>query len=646
MKDRAKGYVMSNELGPIRITRYLALSPILVILLILLSTAVIAETKVATDPTRISVGARVLGMGKSYLGRADDISSLFINPAGLASIKNWQVTSMSGKFINEFNYLNLGYAYPTRFGTFAFGFTGSDISFSGPAATLESIDGVRVVPSTVETVSYGYNNSVMLLGYGVEPWKALSVGVTMKMFSPILTGPQITGGTARGFDMDVGMLYEPSPALRLGVTVQNALPYSWGGKIQWGNGVEESFPSTLKTGLSVKLIGKEGLRRVGKQELKFNFDGDFTPLRPNIPSLYHLGLEWSPVPILDLRTGIDQDIIGKGGGLLDVSNNFTAGVGIFVDGFRFDYAFHQYYGLVENDTHYFSLSYGIFREVPEAAIKERVHIVSPADRTTVHNDQVKVQVQAVDQAVDRVLVNGIPITASQEGFSETLVTLNYGKNLIIVQGLDKEGRLLEEKQLRLLRLISFTDVERTYWARAPIEALATLGYIQGYPGGIFRPDRSVNRAEFAAVLSRIASPELKPERVQTGFADVSSRNWASAYIRYAARQRFMQGYPGQVFKPAKDINRAEGVVTLARFAKLPQTPIIETPFPDVPGRYWAFPEIYTARSAGILKYLEGGRFSPLKILTRGEVAEMLSRTPPITDRVKYLLDFEQGFEVK
>jgi len=25
---------------------------------------------------------------------------------------------------------------------------------------------------------------------------------------------------------------------------------------------------------------------------------------------------------------------------------------------------------------------------------------------------------------------------------------------------------------------------------------------------------------------------------------------------------------------------------------------------------------------------------------------MLSRTPPITDRVKYLLDFEQGFEVK
>jgi hypothetical protein len=71
------------------------------------------------------------------------------------------------------------------------------------------------------------------------------------------------------------------------------------------------------------LLGEKGLRKIGRQELKLNFDGDFTPLRPTIPSLYHLGLEWSPVNILDLRLGIDQDIIGKGGGLLDVSNNFT-----------------------------------------------------------------------------------------------------------------------------------------------------------------------------------------------------------------------------------------------------------------------------------------------------------------------------------
>jgi len=287
-------------------------------------------------------------------------------------------------------------------------------------------------------------------------------------------------------------------------------------------------------------------------------------------------------------------------------------VGIFVDGFRFDYAFHQYYGLVENDTHYFSLSYGIFREVPEAAIKERVHIVSPADRTTVHTDQVKVQVQAVDQAVDRVLVNGVPVAASQEGFSETMVPLNYGKNLIIIQGLDKEGRLLEEKQLRLLRLISFTDVEQTYWARDPIEALATLGYLQGYPGGIFRPDRSVSRGEFLTMLLRISSAE------------------ARSILRDPTRLK-------------NPITRAEGVALLARFAKLPQTPIIETPFPDIPGRYWAFPEIYAARAIGILKYLEGGRFSPRKILTRGEVAEMLSRTPPIAGRVKYLLDFEAGY---
>lgn len=575
--------------------------------------------KVAADPTRISVGARILGMGKAYLGRADDIGSLFINPAGLAKINEWQATSMSGKFINEFNYLNLGFAYPTRFGTFAFGFTGSDISFSGPAATLESIDGVRVVPSTTEAVSYGYNNSVMLLGWGgsmsgysIDYLKPLSVGLTLKLFSPILTGPQITGGTARGFDADLGLLYEPSPAVRAGVTVQNFIPYSWGGKIRWGNGQEESFPSTLKTGLSLVLLGEKGLRKMGWQELKLNFDGDFTPLRPTIPSLYHLGLEWSPVKLLDIRVGIDQDIIGKGGGLLDVSNNFTTGIGIYLDGFRFDYAFHQYYGAVENDTHYFSLSYGIFRDPPPKVIKEHLHVITPADRTISYADKILVQVQALDPEIKLITLAGQSWNVTGEGYFKTEVGLQAGKNLISVEGWSVSGRKVETVYLRVLRLLSFNDVDEIYWARPPIERLATLGYLRGFPDNSFKPQEMVRRQDFADLLTRLISPKAITE----------------------------------VSDPKRNLTRAEAVTMIYNLKGVAPIPVLESPFPDVPGRFWAAGAIYSAKAAGVLKYLEGSNFVPGKELTRAEMAELLSRVPSIKARIDYLLDFERGFAVK
>ena len=76
--------------------------------LIFFSTVVTALDKIANDPSRIGVGARILGMGKSYVGLADDVSGIFIDPAALASVKDWQITSMSGNFINEYLFQRIG----------------------------------------------------------------------------------------------------------------------------------------------------------------------------------------------------------------------------------------------------------------------------------------------------------------------------------------------------------------------------------------------------------------------------------------------------------------------------------------------------------------------------------------------------------
>ena len=607
-----------------------------------------AQTKVANDPSRISVGARLLGMGKSFIGAADDINSIFINPAGLASLKNWQITSMSGKFINEVNYINMAGASQVQLGTVGFGYITSDLGFSGPAATTEVVDGIRIIPSSTEGVSYSYKNSALLLSMGSDlkgltPWQeldAVSAGATIKMFFQSLTGPGISGGTASGYEMDLGVKYSPWPALQLGFMAQNVLPFSMGGKIHWASGSDESLPSVFKLGTSTKIIGANGLRTIGDQTLNFNWDFEFTPLRP-LPSLSHLGFEWSPIGLLDLRLGYDQDYVGRGGGLLEVANNLTAGVGITYQGFRFDYAFHQYYGIPENDTSYFSLSYGIWKKPPPP--KEKMRVVIPADRSIVYTDKILVSGEVLDRGIKRVTVNNREAAQNEQYLFAQEMPLELKKNKLTVMGLDNLGNVVDTKKVRVLRLTSFMDIAPDYRFKDPVLELGTLKILTGYPDNTFRPNLGVNRAEFATLLTRIKELPLQIVKANP-YKDVKKTHWAAKYILTASRAKIVKGYPNKTFKPQKGISRAEGVSAVVRFEGLDLSqPVYEVPFSDIPGRHWAIKEINAAKNTGLLKFLEGGKFQPNKGLTRGELAEIISRTKLTSEKINELLNFEKGY---
>lgn len=50
---------------------------------------------------------------------------------------------------------------------------------------------------------------------------------------------------------------------------------------------------------------------------------------------------------------------------------------------------------------------------------------------------------------------------------------------------------------------NFTDVPADHWAAGAIRKVAELGLMKGDPGGTFRPDQPVTRAELAVVLLRL-----------------------------------------------------------------------------------------------------------------------------------------------
>lgn len=356
----------------------------LLFFLLFFAVAATTATKVADDPTRISVGARPLGLGKAYVGLADDVNSLFLNPAGLARLKHWQATSLSGKFINEVNYLTIGAAFPTKFGgVFGIGYVGSGFGVTMSGTTVES----GRVTASGESVSYGDYDKILLFSYAmplkelfdVPMFKHVDAGATLKMFSKDLSGTGVSNGSASGYDMDLGLLMDAGGPLSVGFTAQNVLPYSMGGRIVWATGVVESLPATIKTGTSLKILGENGLRKLKGQALRLNFDVDYFPNRAYLPSLMHMGVEWSPLRFLDIRVGIDQDHIGLGSQGLGVSNDLTAGVGLLYKNFRFDYAYHQFGATPGVDNHYFALSYGLFGREPEPVVEAARELSVPEE---------------------------------------------------------------------------------------------------------------------------------------------------------------------------------------------------------------------------------------------------------------------------
>lgn len=46
----------------------------------------------------------------------------------------------------------------------------------------------------------------------------------------------------------------------------------------------------------------------------------------------------------------------------------------------------------------------------------------------------------------------------------------------------------------------FPDVPNSHWASCDIDKLAVNDVVVGYPDGLFKPNRNISRAEFATML--------------------------------------------------------------------------------------------------------------------------------------------------
>ena len=588
----------------------------------------------AIDPTRMTPNARVLGMGKAFVALADGTGAIYMNPAGLADATGWQLTSMSGKLLDEFNFLSFSGIYPTTAGVIGIGYAGTSIA----GAWATTIEAGSDPADPIYTFDYsqpemGNKNNAFLISYANKmkdimylnkiPYAdSLSLGVNLKLFSASLYGDSIVGGDANGSEMDLGLKYRPPQKwISLGLSLINILPFNMGGKIKYSSGHEESYPASFNIGSAFKLIGKENaLQTYGENELNLMLDLNNYPTIKGYPMVMHAGLEWKPFPMLALRAGIDQDAAGDGNGGLTVVSDNAFGVGMNFSGFSFDYAYHTFAGSPNIDNHFFSLSYGM--QIQTAPIKKPVVIDQPPDKLITFESKVLVTGRVIDPSVRKLTINGLPLRFTLQGDFATDFDLKIGKNAIVVN----------DEKARVLRLITFPDVKVGYWVDKPISLLAMSNIITGYPDGTFRPEGNITRAEMCTLLMKTLSAETTRAGA-SAFKDVAAKHWASAFVARAANLGIVKGYPDGSFRPNGKITRAEGLAMVARFDGISEETYANQ-FPDVNDKLWAAKIVAGAYKAGILKYLEGRAFDPNKPLTRAETVEMLYRTKMVDNLLK------------
>jgi len=110
----------------------------------------------------------------------------------------------------------------------------------------------------------------------------------------------------------------------------------------------------------------------------------------------------------------------------------------------------------------------------------------------------------------------------------------------------------------------YTDAPFTPAESAGISLLTSLNAVSGNPDGTFRPNRTVNRAEFLKI-ALASHPKIRVSSADADhcFRDVMVDDWFAPYVCLAKKRGMVKGYDDGDFKPNRSVNYAEALKILS-----------------------------------------------------------------------------------
>jgi hypothetical protein len=206
--------------------------------------------------------------------------------------------------------------------------------------------------------------------------------------------------------------------------------------------------------------------------------------------------------------------------------------------------------------------------------------------------------------------------------SQNIETKSNQKQPQLIAQTDSSGA----EGVTFTKQLALSDIQGN-WAESFIAFLNQRGIIEGFPDGTFRPDELVTRAQFAAMLLK-AFPKA-PVRNATQFVDLPANYWGKNAIEAAYMTGFLEGYPGNIFRPEQNIPRVQALVALTTglnlAAKMSTPTILNSYFQDaaqIPD--YASQKVTAALENNlIVNYPNLQILNPNQVATRAEVAAFI-----------------------
>lgn len=183
----------------------------------------------------------------------------------------------------------------------------------------------------------------------------------------------------------------------------------------------------------------------------------------------------------------------------------------------------------------------------------------------------------------------------------------------------------------VLAFAAFDDLS-SHWAKNDIEILVEQKVVEGVTPTQFEPERSITRAEFAALVVR--SLGLTTVTSSAYFDDVDASDWYADIVSTASGAGLINGYEDNSFRPEAPVTREEMAAIVIRaltyadiatqVAESTQKELLSQ-FKDADQIVWAHKDIAAALNAKIMNGMTADTFSPTGTATRAQAAVVVKR---------------------
>ncbi len=181
--------------------------------------------------------------------------------------------------------------------------------------------------------------------------------------------------------------------------------------------------------------------------------------------------------------------------------------------------------------------------------------------------------------------------------------------------------------------VAFNDIVG-HWAQEEIEYMAAKGYVAGVGSSEFAPDAGITRAEFSAILARMAGL-MDDAAAAARFSDVPAGAWYQGTVGAATTAGLVYGTSENSFMPGEPVTREQMAAMIVRFMSKNSADMAvgDTGAAELLAGFsdsadispWACSPVALAVREGLMAGRESGMFVPRGSATRAEATVVLYR---------------------